>query len=150
MWRRATRTGETTPRPPCAPRETNVVQNYFVMVVVPEVFTIRVPSTTWYPNPIPGFNMLNARPAASSSFTQMILAAESTRPYSSMKRTQYSANRPLALRVHCTPFSLATLVPSEHTGRATSVALKWYPCLLYTSDAADDLLCVDLGGRRII
>ena len=23
-------------------------------------------------------------------------------------------------------------------------------CLLYTSDAADDLLCVGLGGRRII
>ena len=23
-------------------------------------------------------------------------------------------------------------------------------CLLYTSDAADDLLCVDLGGSRII
>src|SRR5450756_548714 len=32
-------------------------------------------------------------------------------------------------------------------------ATKWtelYTCLLYTSDAADDLLCVDLGGRRII
>ena len=27
---------------------------------------------------------------------------------------------------------------------------KSYICLLYTSDAADDLLCVDLGGRRII
>ena len=27
---------------------------------------------------------------------------------------------------------------------------KLSPCLLYTSDAADDLLCVDLGGRRII
>src|SRR5665213_4074751 len=26
----------------------------------------------------------------------------------------------------------------------------WNDCLLYTSDAADDLLCVDLGGRRII
>ena len=25
-----------------------------------------------------------------------------------------------------------------------------YPCLLYTSDAADALLCVDLGGRRIL
>ena len=25
-----------------------------------------------------------------------------------------------------------------------------YTCLLYTSDAADDLPCVDLGGRRII
>ena len=24
------------------------------------------------------------------------------------------------------------------------------PCLLYTSDAADDLLCVELGGSRII
>src|SRR5450756_3052221 len=27
---------------------------------------------------------------------------------------------------------------------------KYGICLLYTSDAADDLLCVDLGGRRII
>ena len=27
---------------------------------------------------------------------------------------------------------------------------KTRSCLLYTSDAADDLLCVDLGGRRII
>src|SRR5450756_3216892 len=27
---------------------------------------------------------------------------------------------------------------------------RYYDCLLYTSDAADDLLCVDLGGRRII
>src|SRR5450756_3148087 len=28
--------------------------------------------------------------------------------------------------------------------------IKCKDCLLYTSDAADDLLCVDLGGRRII
>ena len=28
--------------------------------------------------------------------------------------------------------------------------LLFKDCLLYTSDAADDLLCVDLGGRRII
>ena len=27
---------------------------------------------------------------------------------------------------------------------------KNYPCLLYTSDAADEPLSVDLGGRRII
>src|SRR5450756_1585482 len=34
-----------------------------------------------------------------------------------------------------------------HLGvQATSIE----SCLLYTSDAADDLLCVDLGGRRII
>ena len=29
-------------------------------------------------------------------------------------------------------------------------ALALGACLLYTSDAADDLLCVDPGGRRII
>src|SRR5659263_213293 len=43
--------------------------------------------------------------------------------------------------------------------RAESIALEadayhlttdvYTSCLLYTSDAADDLLCVDLGGRRI-
>ena len=27
---------------------------------------------------------------------------------------------------------------------------RWCPCLLYTSDAADEGLGVDLGGRRII
>ena len=31
----------------------------------------------------------------------------------------------------------------DHTGTSGS-------CLLYTSDAADDLHCVDVGGRRII
>ena len=31
-----------------------------------------------------------------------------------------------------------------------AVVLDYKGCLLYTSDAADDLLCVDLGGRRII
>ena len=44
--------------------------------------------------------------------------------------------------------------------RTNTAALDYYllpqfemrrkPCLLYTSDAADDLLCVDLGGRRIL
>eukprot|EP00657_Telonema_sp_P-1_P001737 TRINITY_DN1440_c0_g1_i1.p1 TRINITY_DN1440_c0_g1~~TRINITY_DN1440_c0_g1_i1.p1 ORF type:complete len:119 (+),score=38.16 TRINITY_DN1440_c0_g1_i1:125-481(+) len=31
-----------------------------------------------------------------------------------------------------------------------ALSKRWVVCLLYTSDAADDLLCVDLGGRRII
>src|SRR5680860_799325 len=35
-----------------------------------------------------------------------------------------------------------------YDGRLPHMALGL--CLLYTSDAADDLLCVDLGGRRII
>ena len=33
---------------------------------------------------------------------------------------------------------------------ANQTTLRLENCLLYTSDAADDLLCVDLGGRRII
>src|SRR5450756_994782 len=37
---------------------------------------------------------------------------------------------------------------SARDGAARRAATK--ACLLYTSDAADDLLCVDLGGRRII
>src|SRR5680860_1879553 len=40
-------------------------------------------------------------------------------------------------------------VGDRHSERAVRVALR-NDCLLYTSDAADDLLCVDLGGRRII
>ena len=35
---------------------------------------------------------------------------------------------------------------AEHIGQLTHDC----NCLLYTSDAADDLHCVDLGGRRII
>ena len=38
----------------------------------------------------------------------------------------------------------------EHDPFFLSCLLLQYSCLLYTSDAADDLLCVDLGGRRII
>eukprot|EP00657_Telonema_sp_P-1_P009238 TRINITY_DN3434_c0_g1_i2.p1 TRINITY_DN3434_c0_g1~~TRINITY_DN3434_c0_g1_i2.p1 ORF type:complete len:217 (-),score=78.24 TRINITY_DN3434_c0_g1_i2:61-711(-) len=39
--------------------------------------------------------------------------------------------------------SLASVMGEQNTGLMQD-------CLLYTSDAADDLLCVDLGGRRII
>src|SRR5659263_251527 len=38
--------------------------------------------------------------------------------------------------------------PARRQGRRA--VPRYYCCLLYTSDAADDLLCVDLGGRRII
>src|SRR5450756_1207514 len=46
-----------------------------------------------------------------------------------------------------------TSVPSRRsaTGSPSRRMLETlWTCLLYTSDAADDLLCVDLGGRRII
>eukprot|EP00657_Telonema_sp_P-1_P003898 TRINITY_DN19098_c0_g1_i1.p1 TRINITY_DN19098_c0_g1~~TRINITY_DN19098_c0_g1_i1.p1 ORF type:complete len:116 (-),score=37.83 TRINITY_DN19098_c0_g1_i1:63-410(-) len=42
----------------------------------------------------------------------------------------------------------SVLDPTTIHGHVAPVQLS--VCLLYTSDAADDLLCVDLGGRRII
>jgi len=44
----------------------------------------------------------------------------------------------------CTNLSLC------QTGLQLTIFKHRQSCLLYTSDAADDLLCVDLGGRRII
>src|SRR5450756_1880347 len=55
-----------------------------------------------------------------------------------------------------TPLLFATTVlrnrlknPSVTATQFLDVQVDMYVCLLYTSDAADDLLCVDLGGRRI-
>src|SRR5450756_2463767 len=45
-----------------------------------------------------------------------------------------------------TGISTAQNAGQQH-GQGFEVELVW-DCLLYTSDAADDLLCVDLGGRR--
>src|SRR5659263_687679 len=52
-----------------------------------------------------------------------------------------------------TPLAAASITPPSppHTmtcPRLAMTAPTSYACLLYTSDAADDLLCVDLGGRR--
>ena len=44
------------------------------------------------------------------------------------------------------PGEIHALVGENGSGKSTLCKC----CLLYTSDAADDLLCVDLGGRRII
>ena len=46
-------------------------------------------------------------------------------------------------------FNIAEAVCDRHQVHRDRVALYW-DCLLYTSDAADDMQCVDLGGRRII
>ena len=56
---------------------------------------------------------------------------------------------PKNLQVHIT-HNVRVCVPScdGRRNRLWNRLLK--ACLLYTSDAADDLLCVDLGGRRII
>src|SRR5665213_3339802 len=44
--------------------------------------------------------------------------------------------------------TVGTTVVSSGYGGINVLSTNIYNCLLYTSDAADDLLCVDLGGRR--
>src|SRR5450756_10406 len=51
------------------------------------------------------------------------------------------------------PPSLNRVCLTNSGAESVEAAMKlarYHTCLLYTSDAADDLLCVDLGGRRII
>ena len=45
---------------------------------------------------------------------------------------------------------LASYIIARESGRDFIDELDYNICLLYTSDAADDTPCVDLGGRRII
>src|SRR5450756_162754 len=91
--------------------------------------------------------------------------ASDTPPPSTAKKPQApsralrSARYPLlANRAAKTPFSAArptcngfVMVPKLQRIPAAKLAAIPSPflscCLLYTSDAADDLLCVDLGGR---
>ena len=46
------------------------------------------------------------------------------------------------INVACSPLILIS--------NNSELAAKYLPCLLYTSDAADERSSVDLGGRRII
>ena len=48
------------------------------------------------------------------------------------------------------PLTNMPYIPGSSLKGKMRFLLEHYYCLLYTSDAADDLLCVDLGGRRII
>src|SRR5659263_284320 len=57
-----------------------------------------------------------------------------------------------SLRLLLLPLEVQKMVDtgSLSAGHARALlSLENRECLLYTSDAADDLLCVDLGGRRI-
>src|SRR5450756_607970 len=55
------------------------------------------------------------------------------------------------LSIHLSSATSGTLNSAHIAAEQTdSKRIHLYDCLLYTSDAADDLLCVDLGGRRII
>src|SRR5659263_773293 len=52
--------------------------------------------------------------------------------------------------IPCSLIFSAKLKRCSRRPDSDSYIISYNVCLLYTSDAADDLLCVDLGGRRII
>ena len=49
-----------------------------------------------------------------------------------------------------TPYQPWLILESRVDRGCNTDFAMYYSCLLYTSDAADDMQCVDLGGRRII
>src|SRR5450756_982365 len=95
---------------------------------------------------------------------QSLEQALQDRQRSSDSRTSGAFQPPVIRR----PFAISCSVRARPRVTSFSSFVAWYdghmkppasplaarhlptPCLLYTSDAADDLLCVDLGGRRII
>ncbi|CZT59282.1 multidrug efflux pump VmrA [Clostridioides difficile] len=69
-----------------------------------------------------------------------------------LKKTVANGSSELMTNVSTSVVSMlynAQLLKYAGEDGVASYGVLLYVCLLYTSDAADDLLCVDLGGRRI-
>ena len=62
---------------------------------------------------------------------------------------EYNVSPPF-LKLGKLPSFLCLLSRTELIHSLNKLPFEHLPCLLYTSDAADDMQCVDLGGRRII
>src|SRR5665811_2625311 len=78
-------------------------------------------------------------PSPGASISALVL-----RPVASIVRATFSTCGPFG------PFNHLTIQPFQPLFIRIKVAVYGDRCLLYTSDAADDLTRVDLGGRRII
>src|SRR5450756_385418 len=80
-----------------------------------------------------------------------IIPAEANKPYDVRKVIESLADEGKFFEI-AEGFAKSICVGFAHMGGQVVgvVANQSRSCLLYTSDAADDLLCVDLGGRRII
>ena len=70
-----------------------------------------------------------------------------------LHRTYLEQYHPARFSALCLSGELHTYLADlneQATERCSLIIEQMKHCLLYTSDAADDLLCGDLGGRRII
>src|SRR5674536_408309 len=66
------------------------------------------------------------------------------------RRAQIRRRLPRLLRPAAAGCPDAAWGPADRPGRTQDRGSRLRPCLLYTSDAADEEDSVDLGGRRII
>src|SRR5678816_2609908 len=99
-----------------------------------------------------------ARTASPISAVAALAAASGAIPFSSTKRKMFSSTTiasSMTTPTISTSASIVTLFSVKPSGHmhanvAMTDAGMATPCLLYTSDAADERSSVDLGGRRII
>src|SRR5450756_3238382 len=109
-----------------------------VVKSVPEIFTSMPLSFTSSTSQVTTAPFLTSPGSANGSPSSCLTPSEMRSFSTSTSSTTALTMSPfLKLSITCSPGSF-----QSRSDRCT--------CLLYTSDAADDLLCVDLGGRRII
>src|SRR5450756_327494 len=104
-------------------------------------------------------NHWTTTPDIGSASSEPIAASRSSTPiWLGLKsRASRTAGNRAAQPEKLKPLRKKVMNTATEAVRASPVGVAQMPrrrvllrsCLLYTSDAADDLLCVDLGGRRI-
>src|SRR5665811_648829 len=109
----------------------------------------------WRPTPQTWWSCTWPRPGASLELPRTGARCHQARPHVSDASLQRNADR--VRLAHEAKYCgeargvvLGPLHPSRHqgVGAPSGPCLQPHVCLLYTSDAADDLTRVDLGGRR--
>src|SRR5665213_517460 len=101
----------------------------------------------WYDEPAAGW--MQALPVGNGTLGAMVFGGVEHERLALNIDTLWSGG-PHAAGVEDGPATLARVRALLDAGDRVGAGEESTNCLLYTSDAADDLLCVDLGGRRII
>src|SRR5450756_2732782 len=115
-----------------------------------------IPSTDWSSAARFSITARTSAPNRPTSFFARIGPMPLTNPlpkYRSIPSAVVGGTVFIVLALNCRPCSRSlTQHPSalSHSPAVTEGNDPMTVCLLYTSEAADDLLCVDLGGRRIL
>src|SRR5450756_3117587 len=106
------------------------------------------------PPPVTPYEYFLAEGCTGYGFETWVLVANPNGRPATVKVSYFTANGPRNREPIVVPANSRLTVSAnadiwqQDAGVRVGSDLPVYICLLYTSDAADDLLCVDLGGRR--